>query len=512
MTRLRRSITALLGDDPTAHLTFIGEREMTSTPSPLTGEDMPEVPLSTEEDVDVAFSRARGAQEAWAKKSPRERARLISKVADVVAKHESQLLDLVQGENGKVRSHAFEEVSDVALTAKWLGKTAPKVLSPKSVKGVLPILSKVQVNYQPLGVVGIISPWNYPLTLAISDGLAALAAGNAVVLKPDSRTVLCGIAAKVLITKAGIDPDLFQVVTGPGSKLGSAIISRSNYVMFTGSSETGKTIAKQAGENLIGCSAELGGKNALIVADDAPIGRAVRGAVKAVTSNSGQLCISIERMYVTEAVWDQFVPKFVATMKKVKVASTFSWNADMGPLVGEGHFETVKSHVDDAVSKGATVLAGGQPLPKVSPTAFAPTVLTDVTPEMTVWAEETFGPVVSIYKVSTLDEAIARANDSQYGLNASVWTRSAKGFEIGKNVASGTVNVNDGYIAAWAALDAPMGGMKNSGLGRRHGENGILKYTDPQTVAVQRIHHIAPPKGMSEKTYAKFLRAFIKTR
>lgn len=507
---IERALKNLLGDDLTAGLCVGSDRETTSTVSPLTGQDMPEVPVGDANDVERAFNLARAAQKTWGSTPVKERAAIIGKVAHVVSAHEKDLLDIIQAENGKVRSHAFEEVTDVAMTASYLEKRTPEVLEPKKVPGVMPGLSSVKVNRVPLGVVGIISPWNYPLTLAISDGLAALVAGNAVVLKPDSKTVFCGLAARALLVKAGLHPDLFQVVTGPGSKLGTEIINRADYLMFTGSTATGRIVASQCGERLIGCSAELGGKNPLVVLGDAPIKRAVDGAVKAVISNSGQLCVSIERIYVESDVWDEFVPQFVEAMKKVKVAASTSWKAEMGPLISRDQIETVTNHVEDAKAKGATVLAGGMPLPKIGPTAYAPTVLTDVTEDMELCRNETFGPVVSLYKVASEEEAIRKANDTNYGLNASIWTDATRGHHVGAKLRAGTVNVNDGYIAAWAASEAPMGGMGDSGLGRRHGPDGITKYTEAQTVALQRFHSVAAPAGIGEKAWSKIMGTFVK--
>ena len=502
------SLTTLLGPDPRSGLTQAGERQTVTNVSPLSGKELPAMPLGTAEDVEKAFVKARAAQRTWGEAPVTERAEIIGNVARKVRAYEKELLDIIQEENGKVRAHAFEEVTDVAMTASWLAKNAPKILKEAKVEGVMPLLSSVRINHHPLGVVAVISPWNYPFTLAISDALAALVAGNAIVLKPDSKTVLSALAAKKVLTEAGLDPDLLQIVAGPGSKLGAELISRADYLMFTGSTATGRIVAAQAGEALIGCSAELGGKNPLLVLGDAPISRAVKGAVKATTSNSGQLCISIERIYVVDSVWDEFVPAYVKAMKKVRVEASHSWKAGMGPLISTDQFNTVSEHVNDAVGKGATVLAGGHALPKVGPTAYAPTVLTDVTEDMIVCRTETFGPVVSLYRVSSDEEAIRKANDTDYGLNASIWTDPARGAELGARVEAGTVNINDGYIAAWAAYDAPMGGFGISGLGRRHGVNGILKYTEPQTVAIQRVQSVAPPAGVSEKAWARVMRLF----
>lgn len=505
---LINTVKTLLGD-PGTWIRAKNTRETMTITSPLSGESI-SFPQSETTDVKAAVRAGRVAQQRWAQVSVRDRAAIMKEFASLVWKHDESLLDLIQAENGKARSHAFEELSDVAMTAMHYAKVAPGLLESKRVSGVLPILSRTVVHHHPVGVVGIISPWNYPLTLAVSDAIPALLAGNAVVIKPDSKTVMCALAARKLLVDAGLHPDLFQVVTGAGKIIGSSLVAESDFLMFTGSTAVGRKLAEQAGQRLIPFSAELGGKNPLIVLDDAPIARAVKSAVKSVTSNSGQLCISIERIYVEDSVWDRFVPAFVSAMKKLKVGATTSWRWDMGPLISTQQLETVSAHVDDAVRKGATVLCGGKPLPKVSKTAYAPTVLTGVTEEMMVAKEETFGPVVSLYRVRDAEEAIARANDSRYGLNASIWSTLKRGARLAQSIKSGTVNVNDGYIAAWASTSAPMGGMKGSGLGRRHGSEGILKFTESQTVATSLVHPIQAPAFVTEKTWAKVMKLFIK--
>ncbi|WP_182172830.1 succinic semialdehyde dehydrogenase [Flaviflexus equikiangi] len=509
MGRAQRAIDQLIGD-PAQWIAAPEERPHEDVVSPLDGATIASYPICRPEDVAAAIGRARAAQASWSRIPAGERATVLTHLTALVWRNESALLDLIQAENGKARSHAFEEVSDVAMTAAHYATTGPRALRSRRVPGALPLLSHTEVNYHPVGVVGVISPWNYPFTLAISDALAALMAGNAVVIKPDSSTVLCALAAKALLVEAGLPSDLVQVVAGPGGVLGKPLVDGSDYLMFTGSTKTGRILGQQAGERLIGYSAELGGKNPLIVLDDAPMGRAVRAAVKAVTSNSGQLCISIERIYVEDSAWDRFVPAFVSAMAAVKVRGDYSWSAGMGPLISARQLETVSAHVEDARGKGATVLAGGHALPEIAPYAYAPTVLTDVTEAMMVCREETFGPVVSLYRVADAGEAIARANDSDYGLNASIWTTPSRGRTLGSAIQAGTVNVNDGYIAAWASMHAPMGGMKGSGLGRRHGENGLLKYTEPQTVATSRILPLQAPPFLSEKLWARVMKTYLR--
>ena len=373
------------------------------------------------------------------------------------------------------------------------------------------MLTEVWEHHHPKGLVGVISPWNYPLTLGISDALPAIVAGNAVLAKPDDRTPFSHLWAVAMLERAGMPPGLVQTVTGPGSELGTPIIEQSDFLMFTGSTSTGRTVAKQAAERLIDYSMELGGKNALLVLDDADVGKAARGAVRAAFSNSGQLCISIERIYVPTAMWDAFVDRFVTATRSMKLTAGLDYSADMGSLINAKQLETVTQHVDDAVGKGATVLAGGRARPDIGPYFYEPTILSGVREGMDAYEDETFGPVVSLYPVDTEDEAIAKANDSRFGLNFSVWTTDReRGRRVAARLQAGTVNVNEAYAAAWASVDAPMGGMKDSGVGRRHGEHGITKYTESQTIATERVLPVGAPPWIRADRYARVMTAGLR--
>ena len=480
--------------------------DTTITLAPYTGAPIAALPQCSVSDVSEAFERARRAQRTWAARPVRERVAVFLRLHDLILDRQDEIMDLIQLENGKARRDAFLEVADVANTARYYARTAKGLLRTRRRTGLFPVLTATRELRQPKGIVSIISPWNYPLALGIGDTIPALIAGNAVVQKPDNQTALTALWALALAREAGLPDDVWQIVLGRGSTIGSVLMDNADYVMFTGSTPSGKRIAEQAGARLIGCSLELGGKNAMLVLDDAPLDRTVEGAVRACFSSSGQLCISIERMYVHDRIYDSFVPRFVDAVKAMALGAGYHMSYDMGSLTSADQLATVQAHVADAVANGATVLAGGTARPDLGPYFFEPTVLTGVTDEATCFGDETFGPLVSLYRFSDLDDAIARANDTTYGLNASVWTKSARrGRAVAARLHSGTVNINEGYGAAWGSVDAPMGGMGESGLGRRHGAEGLLKYTEPQTLAVQRLVNIAPPGRMSHDGFARMM-------
>lgn len=479
--------------------------------SPLDGAPLAHIPQSTDADVEEAFRRARAAQERWARTPVKERERLLLRLHDLVLDRQEEILDLIVLESGKARKHAFDEPLHIALTARYYGRTTAKHLATERRPGVIPGLTRVDVNHTPKGVVGIISPWNYPFTMALCDGLAAIAAGNAVVAKPDAQTMLSALLGHELLEQAGFPRDLWTIVAGPGSKVGTSIIARADYICFTGSTATGRLIGRQCAERLIGCSLELGGKNAMLVLADADIERAAEGATRAVFSNTGQLCVSIERLYVADAIYDRFVERFVARTEAMTLGATLAWENDMGTLISQDQLDTAVAHVEDAVAHGATVLTGGKARPDLGPYFFEPTILAGVTPEMKCFGTETFGPVVSVYRFHSEAEAVERANDGDYGLNAAIYSRdTARARALAARVKSGTVNVNEAFAATFASLDAPMGGFRQSGMGRRQGAEGLLRYTETQSVATQRLMRFAPMLGMSDEAYAKAMTASLR--
>src|SRR5690606_23467663 len=338
------------------------------------------------------------------------------------------------------------------------------------------------------------------------DALPALVAGNAVVMKPDTESCLTALWARDLLIEAGLPADVLQAVLGTGPVVGPEVVKRGDYVSFTGSTRTGREVATVAADRLVGVSLELGGKNAMVVLEDADIEKAAAGAVRACFSSAGQLCISIERLYVHESIADAFLERFAARTRAMRLGSALAYGADMGSLVSGQQLETVTRHVDDAVAQGATVVAGGVARPDAGPFFYEPTILEGVTDSMSLCGEETFGPVVSVYRFRTDDEAVERVNSTPYGLNSSVWTKNPRrGRDIAARLRTGTVNINEGYASAYGSVQSPMGGMKDSGLGRRHGSEGILKYTESQTVAHQRLLPMAPSLGMDDAQYAAFM-------
>jgi len=474
--------------------TATGGEDPLPVEEPATGTRLAEIPACSEGAVELAVERARDAQRAWSEVPPDERAEVVERFHDLLLDRRSELLDVVQLETGKARRHAYQEVLSAAGTARHYAVRAERYLEPERRKGAFPLLTRADVYHDPKGVVGLIAPWNYPFELVVSDAVPALLAGNTVVCKPAEQTTHVALYAKRLLQEAGLPGDVFQLVPGEGPEVGPPLIERVDHVGFTGSTEVGRTVAALAGEHLTSCSLELGGKNPAIVRADADLERAVDGLVRGSFDNAGQTCIAIERVYVDESVYEEFVRRFADAARGLRPAATYDFSSELGSLISADQLERVESHVEDARAEGATVHCGGRARPDVGPYFYEPTVLTDVEEDMAVRCEETFGPVVSVHPVPGDGAAVERANDSEYGLNASVWTEDEEhGRELARRIEAGTVNVNESYVAAYASIDAPMGGMKDSGIGRRHGKEGFFKYTESKTVATQRVDAFSEP-------------------
>jgi succinate-semialdehyde dehydrogenase / glutarate-semialdehyde dehydrogenase len=487
------------------------DRPALEVQAPFTGEIVGTVPQCAAADVADAASRARAVQRQWATTSFRHRKRILLRFHDLVLQRQEFLADLIQLESGKARRDAFDEIADVVNTTRYYARTAGRHLRPRRCAGAIPLLTAVREHHHPVGVVGIVAPWNYPLTIPISDAVPALLAGNAVILKPSELTPFTALAGLELLQQAGLPAALLQVITG--AAVGAAVIEQADYVAFTGSSETGRKVAARAGERLIGASLELGGKNCMIVLADAHLDHTVRGAVRNCFASAGQLCMSAERIYVQTGLYDAFVAAFVEQTRALTLGARFDYDCHVGCLAGEEQLRKVEHHVEDALCNGATLLAGGRTRPELGPLFFEPTILADVTDNMDVAMHETFGPVVAIYPFDDPHAAIDHANATRYGLNASIWTgRPRAGRRLAVRLQAGTVSINDAFTATWGSVDAPLGGFKDSGIGRRHGAIGIRRFTETQTVAVQRLLPIAPPPGMGEARFARLLGLFMRLR
>ena len=476
-----------------------------------TGEVLVELPQSTPEDVERAYAAARAAQVEWAARPLKDRLEVFKRAHTLFIDNAETTTDLIQVESGKNRRMAIEETCDPVMVMSHYLKRAPKLLKPVKRGGPVPMLSTSTEIRQPKGVIGIIAPWNFPFATGISDSISALMAGNGIVLKPDNKTALSPLYGVQMLEEAGLPKGLFQVVCGEGPDVGPTLIDNANYVMFTGSTATGRVIGERAGRNLIGACLELGGKNPMIVLEDADKDEVVQGLMFGAFGNTGQICMHIERVYLPETQYDEYKDKLVTATEALKLGASYDFGPDVGSLVSPEQKERVQSHVDDAVAKGATVLVGGKARPDLGPAFFEPTILEGVTKDMLAGVTETFGPVVALHEYSTVDEAVALANDTEYGLNASVWGGDVdNACAVGRRIESGNVNVNDILATAFASKGTPSGGVKQSGVGARHGDQGLLKYTDVQNLAVLKKQVMGARPGQDYDKYVKSMLSGLK--
>lgn len=462
--------------------------------NPATGQIVSTLPACTPEQLAEMASRGRRAQPEWQALGFERRGKLLRRAQKWVLDNAERVIDTVISETGKTREDVTLELSMTAMAFGFWARKAPKYLADERVRTSSPFLlgRKVLVRYESVGLVGVIGPWNYPLVNNIGDAIPALAAGNAVILKPSSVTPLSSLLMQECLRECGVPEGVFQVAVARGP-LGEELVDHVDFIMFTGSTEIGRRVMARASKTLTPVSLELGGKDPLIVLRDADLERAANAALFWSMQNAGQTCISVERVYVEEPVYEDFVTRVAEKAAHLRqgVPAGFG-SVEVGSFINPPQADIVEAHVKDAVSKGARVLAGGHRVPGEG-AFFEPTVLADVDHSMEVMTEETFGPTLPIMKVRDAEEAIRMANDSPYGLQASVFTRDIKrGEAVARRVQSGAVVVND-CGANYSALEAPMGGWKSSGVGVRHGPEGIRKYCHRQTIVLTRF---APKKDL----------------
>lgn len=460
---------------------------------PATGEEVGRAPLSTPEDVARAVARAREAQKAWAALSFRERASFVMRAREVVLAEMEEIAALVSRESGKPPAEAVSmEIVPTLDLMQFFARKTERMLRPERIGiGLYNLLGRTStIEYRPLGVVGIISPWNFPWATPLDEVVMALMAGNAVVVKPSELTPLVGLKIADVFKRAGLPEGVLQVLTGDGSTGAALVEACVDKVMFTGSVNTGRRVAEAAARKLIPVVLELGGKDPMIVFEDADLGAAVEAAVWGAFANSGQACASVERCYVHERVAEEFTSRVVEKVRTLKQGAGGGEAVDIGAMSSERQLHIVEEHVGEALRRGARALTGGARLEDAHGYFHTPTVLTNVDHTMTVMREETFGPVLPIMTFRDEREAVRLANDSPFGLTASVWTRDiARGRRVARQVEAGTVMVNE-VLYTHGIAQTPWGGVKQSGLGRTHGRLGLLELVAPHHVHVNRLARV----------------------
>jgi len=477
-----------------------GGAERIEVLNPATGATVGSVAVDSPASVAETVARVRANQAEWEALGNEGRYRRLGKLRDWLLDNHERVLDTMQAETGKVRGDTSAETIYLTDLINFYGAKAEKFIGNETVRPHTPLMAtrKLMVQHRPYPVVGVISPWNFPLALALGDAIPALQAGAAVVVKPSEFTPL-GLSEIVKAWKEEIGgPDVLDCVHGTG-ETGGALIDNVDFIQFTGSDRTGRKVMARAAETLTPVSLELGGKDPMIVLADADLDRAANAATWGGMFNSGQVCLSIERIYVEEPAYDEFVAKLTRAVGKLRQgADGRKPEKDVGAMTSPNQTAVVAEQVDEAIAKGARALTGGKRADGPGD-YFEPTVLVDVDHTMKVMREETFGPVVGVMKVSDTEEALRLANDTRYGLAASVFGEKRRAEQLGRRIEAGAVNVND-VIVNYLAMDVPMGGWKESGIGFRHGEQGIKKYTRPESIIVARF------PGKREPTWYPYTR------
>jgi betaine-aldehyde dehydrogenase len=455
---------------------------------PVDGSTIRSIPVDPPERVAEVVARARASQAEWESIGIPGRRRWVERLRDWMIDNEARLADVMQEETGKVRAEAEQEAPFLCGSINYYSEHATEFLAEESpTPHILPLrVKRLRIVYRPYPVVGVISPWNFPLILSFDDAIPALLAGCAVVIKPSEFTPLSTMEVVRGWKEEIGGPDILDVVNGIG-ETGGALVDEVDFVQFTGSDRTGKVVMKRAADTLTPVSLELGGKDPLIVLGDADLERAVNATATGGLANSGQICISVERVYVEEPVYDEFVSRLAEQVRGLRQGrDDRAYGADIGAMATPAQADVVADHVEDARSKGARVLTGGKR--KDGPGDwYEPTVIVDVDHSMKVMTDETFGPVIPVMKVRDREEAVRMANDSRYGLSASVFAgTAAEGEAIARRIEAGAVNVND-VMTTYFAMGVPMGGWKDSGIGFRHASYGIKKFVRPESIVIPRV-------------------------
>ena len=458
--------------------------------SPVNLEPTGELICANTEDVAAAIARARAAQPAWAATSMKARAAIVQRALQLVLARQDEIIETVVAETGKARTDAMSmEVFSVADSLCYYAKNAEKFLRPRKrrVHGILGIMKQLRILYKPLGVVGLITPWNGPFVLVMNQAVQAILAGNTVVAKGSEVTPYSAKLAATILNDAGLPEGVLQVLLGDG-ETGAAIVRGGvDKVSFTGSVATGRKVAEACATQLIPCSLELGGNDAMIVCADADLDRAADGAWLGSCMNTGHYCCGTERIYVVADVYDEFLQLVLDKGKHLRQGQQHGWQEDIGAVFWDRQMAIIEAHVEDARAKGATILQGGRRNPELAGLYYEPTVITDVNNDMDIMVLETFGPVLCIQKVASESEAIALANDSEFGLNGNVWTKDKeKGYQLAAAIDTGSCSVND-MAVSYGIPAAPFGGKKNSGLGQVNGKKGLRGYCHEMPIVIDRF-------------------------